>query len=352
MTRCAFPSILACAALLGGVVGGCGGSTNGTGSGPVPQSQFPARFESAVCDNIGSCCQSAGYKYDAAGCKSALDQSIGQIFSSKNAVYDASAAGPCIDSVSAAFASCKGFDAVSAVPCQKVFTGTQPAGAACTSSTECKPVANAEVYCEHPSGAGGQAGSGQRTCTVKPRGKKGDGCDETCTENGNVTSCGTSSGGGGAGGSGGAPPSGNATCYTNDGLYCAGNGVCAAMIPIGQPCPDYSGCVDGAYCDSGTCAAKRAAGSSCSSFSNECKDGTYCADPAHTGTGTCTNKKADGQACSSFDECQSENCQNGKCSSGGISPSMCSGQMNTGGTGGALPGGGGTGGTFNGADAG
>lgn len=349
--------ILACAALVGGVVGGCGGSTSGTSSGPVPQSQFPARFESAVCDNIGSCCQSGGYKYDAAGCKSVLDQNFGQLFSSKNTVYSASAAGPCIDSVSAAFASCKGFDGVSADACQKVFIGTQPAGGSCTSSTECKPVANAEVYCNHPLGAGGQAGSGQGTCTVKPRGKKGDGCDETCTENGNVTGC-SSSGGGGAGGGGGAPPSGNATCYTNDGLYCAGNGVCTELSPIGQACTSYNSCVDGAYCDSNnTCAKKKAAGSSCSSFSNECKDGAYCADPTHTGTGTgtCTNKKVDGQACSSFEECQSDDCQNGKCSSGssgGISPAMCSGHMNTGGTGGALPGGGGTGGSFNGADAG
>lgn len=347
-----FSLMLVSAVLVGGGLGGCGGSTSGTGSGPVPKSEFPARFESAVCDNIGSCCKSAGYKYDANSCKNAIASSIGQIFSSNNTVYNAAAAGDCLDSVSAAFSSCKGFDSVSAASCQQVFTGTQPAGSPCTSSTECKPVADADVYCDRPLGGGGQGGSAQGTCTVKPRGNKGDGCDETCTENGNVTSC-SSSGGGGTGGSGGAPAGGNATCYTNEGLYCDGNHVCAALIPIGQPCVDYSGCVDGAYCESGVCTAKQAAGGPCT-YSDACKDGTYCAQATPGASGTCANKKADGASCTSFDECQGGDCQNGKCTSGGssgISPSMCSGQMNTGGTGGVSTGSGGMagmGGAFNG----
>ncbi len=189
-----FYTMLVSAFVLGGALGGCGGSsTGGTSSAPVTESQFASRFASAVCDNIGGCCKSAGYNYDPAACKSALDTQFSQLFASKSLVYDAQAAGSCLDAATGAMSSCNGLDAATTQTCQKVFTGTVAEGQPCQSDMECAPVAGAEVYCENftgpASGAGGQSGSSQGTCVVHRRGKSGDGCDMTCTQSGTSTSC-------------------------------------------------------------------------------------------------------------------------------------------------------------------
>lgn len=344
-----FSLILVSCSLAGGVLGACGGSTTGTGSGPVPESQFATRLVSAVCDNVGGCCKSAGYTYDAAACKAAAQK--GLTVGSKYSTYNAQAAGNCIDAIAQAMAACKGLDSFNAAACNQVYTGTRAAGQTCDNDLDCVTPPGGTSYCDNFSGGGG--GGGQGTCVVEPRGKKGDACDQTCTQGANSYSCSGGGGGGGTGGSGGSS-GGTATCYTNDGLYCSDNGVCATLIPIGQPCPSQDGCVSAAYCDSGTCVARKAAGSPCTSYSDECKDGAYCADPTGSGNGICTNLKADGAACTDFQECQSGDCENGKCTSGGsiVSPQLCSGQGGGGGGGtggsGAVGGSGATGGAFNG----
>lgn len=345
-----FSLILVSSCLVGGLLGGCGGSTRGGGFGPVPKSQFMSRYESVVCDNIGSCCKTAGYKYDAAACKIALGKSDTATFlKTTTATYDAQAAGDCLGAIAGLMSSCKGFDNVTIASCQKVFTGTKAAGQPCTTSTDCAPVSGADVSCDSTStggggasgsggstGTGGSFGSSQGVCVVTPRGKKGDGCDATCTESGNSTSCDSMMGGaGGATGAGGGSSTGNASCYTNEGLYCGANGKCDALIPIGQPCPTDSGCVDGAFCDNGTCAAKKAVGSACSTY-DTCKDGTYCKGLDASATGTCATPQPAGAACKFDDECQNTYyCQNGKCVSyTGITADMCSGQS-SGGAGGS-----------------
>lgn len=341
-----FSLILVSCSLAGGLLGGCGGSTSSNGSGPVPESQFETRLVNAVCNNISSCCKSAGYAYDANGCKAGANTKNGTV-GSKYATYDAQAAGACIDSVAQAMAACKGLESFSAPACNQIFTGTQAAGQPCDNDLACATPADAIVYCDTWSGGGG--GGGQGTCVVEPRGKKGDACVDTCTGSPSDHNCSSGGGSGGSGGSGG----GSAACYSSDGLYCGGDGTCDALIPIGQPCPYDDGCVVGAYCNSGTCAADKTVGSSCSLFSDICVDGAYCAAPSGSTSGTCEKLKAAGTACTSFDECQSSDCENGKCTAGLsiVSPKLCSGQGGSGGSGGVSGGTGGTsgtGGAFNG----
>lgn len=345
-----FSMILVSTVVLGGALGGCSGSTtNGTSSGPIPESQFASKFASTVCDNMGSCCQKSGFAYDPAKCKTALSAEISQILAMKDISYDAQAAGSCLDAGKAAMLSCNGFDQAATQACNKVFTGKATAGQPCQDDLECAPVAGAQVYCENSSGSGGATGGGTGSCVVHARGKKGDGCDNTCTGSASSNSCFSFSGGvGGAGGAGGASSTGTADCYTNDGLYCAGNGTCSPLIAIGQPCPDYTGCVDGAYCDNnGKCAATLAAGSPCSSF-DACKTGEYCT-MGNGPSGTCATLKANGTACATSEECQSANCVSGKCqpdtASTGISADMCAGNLSGGGgSGGSATGMGGMGG--------
>lgn len=353
-----FSMILASAGLVVGLLGGCGGSTSGTGSGPVPRSQFASRFASAVCDNIGGCCRKAGYPYDANTCNKAIVASDSKLFPTTGVTYNAQAAGKCLDAISAAMASCKGLGDLSATSCEQVFTGNKAAGQSCTNSGECASVANSDVSCSSTMTLEPDGGmtTTPGVCVVTPRGKQGDRCDSTCTSSGNGSGCSSGAISGSGGGDAGGSSATRASCYTNDGLYCGKNGVCDPLIAIGQPCPDYAGCVDGAYCDKGTCRAKLGAGSPCTS-SDDCKDGTYCPYSGSPASRTCQNKKPDGAACQSFQECKND-CVSGTCTApGGISPGLCSGKGNvvsvgtSGGDGGITPMPD-SGGTFNGPDAG
>lgn len=284
-----------CAGLI--TAAGCSGSTEG-GSGssaaPVPADQFISTFVNTICDNVGQCCQAAGYAYDANGCKTALNTELGAEFNPTmpNIKYDEQAAGNCIDAVKKALPGCVESDLPD---CEAVIQGTLPAGATCTKSAECAEPAGGGAYCEKPDGAT------QGTCVQEPRGKLGDGCSSTCTEKGSSTMC---EGGGGTGGTGGGT-SGNASCYTNDGLYC--EGTCKPVIPLDGAC-EYSGCVTGAYCAQGKCTALPGPGSSCAQ-SYECAPGAYCDET----TTTCQAAKQDGQPCQYSGECASDSCNNGTC---------------------------------------
>lgn len=346
-----FSLILVSTGLVGGLLGGCSGSSSSGGPAPVPKSQFKTRFESAVCDNIGGCCKSAGYAYDAAKCKQAIDQSLTGLLDSTYTTYDAQAAGTCLDAISTATSSCKGFDVLDSV-CMKTFVGARAPGQPCVAPGDCAPVAGVDVSCEYTataggggsSGSGGSSGNSQGTCVVKPIGKKGDSCDETCITYGGASACGPGLGNGGSSG-------GNARCYTDDGLYCGDNGMCDALVPIGQSCAPAGLCVLSAYCNSNyMCVAKGSVGSPCTQ--THCKYGTYCAGIDASGNGTCANVKPAGASCSTPEACQSGECQNGKCTSSsyGVTAGLCSGQTSggSGGTGGTGGGTGGTGAAFNG----
>jgi hypothetical protein len=288
----------------------CGGSSEGGGSAaPIPQDQLAARTAAAVCDNIGSCCQKNGWAYDAAACKQAYQTFIQAILvdpAMKGGVtYDAQAAGTCVSAISSIAANCG--DGALPDACERIYVGTKPEGAACEHDLECAAPPGGDADCSTNE-------LDEQVCVQEPRGKPGDGCSGTCTQEGNITFC----SGGGTGGTSGGP----ARCFTNDGLYCGDDGKCQALIAVGGAC-QYDGCVSGAFCLDGMCAAKLGAGADCSFNSWEaCGDGLYCEDTSST----CAAKKPDGAACGSYDECLGEcDSASGKCVPGDfVSPELCS----------------------------
>jgi hypothetical protein len=284
---------------LAAIANGCGGSTNdGGGTEPVVIDDFAGRFAAAFCDNIEPCCQQQGFKYDAVTCKTAFSQFLDTELIAKakagGVSYDAEAAGQCLSAFAKAATACQP-DELPAV-CDRIFIGTKPVGAACDGSLECAPPADGgRGQCEEDQ-------NGQAVCVQEPRGKAGDACNQTCNDHGSGIDC-----------EGFGPADGSATCWRNDGLYCdPTGGHCAVLISIGQAC-DQTGCVNGAYCDNGTCAAKLAAGGDCSSSSEACADGFYC-DPSSK----CQPQKAAGEACTEGEECTSYCNESGVCEPQGL----------------------------------
>lgn len=280
---------------------GCGGSTDGggTSAAPVAKEKFPAELARAVCDNIGSCCQQAGYVHDAAKC-AALLEGMYKNMTTGAVQYDPQKGGDCVAHAASMVKACGG--APNPGPCENVVVGTVAAGGKCTSSAECIAP------------AGGDADCNDGVCVQEPRGKLGDGCSSTCTEDGNTTSC--------SGGMGGAS-SGNASCFTNDGLVCRADGKCGAAAKVGETC-SYDDCVASAYCDMSAekCVARVALGGTCTG-EGQCADGAYC------GGGTCVAEKATGAACADWVECASHECDDGKCGSDFVFKTMCTGTSNT-----------------------
>ena len=291
--------LFASVGLLGVALGsGCSGSTTSDGAQPVPADQFVERVVSAVCDNVGPCCQSAGFPYDPAACKALgnSDLSANYALGNPNVDYDAVAAGKCVAAISDLVRSCGAVDLDGLEQCDLVLVGKLPAGAACQKSVECAAPAGGNAYCD------------QGACVTEPRGTAGDARTMTCTEHGTSSGCtgGTSSG------------SGTAACYTNDGLYC--NGTCKPLPAIGEPC-SYEGCVAGAYCDGSVCVATPKVGEPCGG-GYQCPESSYC-----DANGTCQAAKANGAACGEATECASSRCKSGICVVDQIaSASLCSGQ--------------------------
>lgn len=276
----------------------CGGSSDGGGGGsaPIARADAPAVFAELLCTNVGPCCEAAGLEYRPASCEQVYLGELAAQWDIPNTIWDADAAGRCFDEAREALASCSN---IPGNECAGLLTGTLPAGAACTHSAQCVVPAGGDAHCDE-------------VCVQEPRGKAGDGCQETCTENERFTEC---SGGGPVGGT-----PGPASCYTNDGLYCAESGRCEALLKEGTPCT-YAGCSAGTFCR-GVCTPNLALGSDCFS-SNECGEDGFC----DVGTNVCVAKKPAGADCVEYDECQVGYCNNDdKCLPGNpATEATCSG---------------------------
>lgn len=276
----------------------CGGSSDGGGggSGPIARADAPAVFAELLCTSVGPCCEAAGLDYRPDSCKQIYLGELTAQWDVPNTIWDADAAGRCFDEAREALASCSN---IPGNECAGLLTGTLPAGAACTHSAQCVVPAGGDAHCDE-------------VCVQEPRGKAGDGCQETCTENERFTEC---SGGGPVGGT-----PGPATCYTNDGLYCAESGRCEALLQAGDAC-NYDGCAAGTYCDQ-VCTPFAALGTPCASY-DACGDDAYC----DVGSSVCSPKKPVGAACVEYDECIKSYCDDsGKCPVGGpATEETCSG---------------------------
>ncbi len=100
-----------------------------------------------------------------------------------------------------------------------------------------------------------------------------------------------------------------AACASNEecvgGAYCAAD-VCAAeaVFELGDACPDGY-CTDGSACADGTCIAPPAVGEECPDFFT-CEDGAFC--DSNVTPAICTAERANGEACTGGSECESGNC--------------------------------------------
>ena len=267
----------------------CSSSSQGQ-TASVPLSDAPATAVNAYCSGYGSCCASKGFAFNDSACHTNLGQQLtGQQICPAPNIYNPQAAGQCFAELQAALSTCSnGPSATSS--CKQMCSGTVPVGSPCTSTRDCAQPTSGTVSCT-PS-----VTTGTTVCAVASHGKAGDGCAMTCTASadGNISTCSAM-----AISSGGPTPSGTATCYTNDGLYCASNFTCSQIAAVGGACTDYQGCVTGAYCNLTTsmCAAQVAAGAPCPTGA-ECDASSFCST-----TQICVNKKAVGESCASNTEC-------------------------------------------------
>jgi hypothetical protein len=292
---------------LGGLFGVllAGGCDSGNGSsGPVAASDFPARFAQGTCDAMANCCRTNGFAYEASTCKASVEGQFRALFlknQSSGVTYDAAAGGRCLDAYVALYEGCGSGDENSVKdPCRHVFVGTLAPGEACTASAQCKDPEGGNAYCD---------GVCKLDLVLASRhGTSGEPCTAECWNiNGreNCQSVGDSS------------ATQTAACYASDGLQCDHSALKCTPVPkLGERCS--SRCVEGAYCNSGTCAPQVDTGPC--GF-DACSSKSYC----DYDTNTCQPRKADGESCSSDDDCLIGSCSNNRCGRVPVGPSICAG---------------------------
>ncbi len=265
--------LLLLGALCAALTGACAGksivddhsdSVSGT---PVSQADFTDRAAAAICDNIGACCASAGFALDRTGCEAFVRGSLDWDDPHENTIWDADAAGRCVEDFGVIARSCNESAADYAASCGHTLRGTLGEGQSCVDDIECADIAGARAQCLYDTPEPG----GRCTADVRAAASSlGDPCDSTCSSDSCVSV--TPVGGSGAPG----------TCYVEDGLVCNfDSATCERAPSLGEACPGY-------YCQSGA----------------------YCPD---TGEGGCTASKPEGAGCVGDDECQKGSCSEGIC---------------------------------------
>ena len=260
-----------------GVSGGASGL-----SGPVALDQATNAYAQAICAGYGTCCQSKGFAFSSATCianaKAQKDIDLSALCAPPH-VYDAQAAGDCMADVQARFSSC-GASATTSTACNRMCMGILAPGASCASSFDCAASSVGTPTC---------AG----TCVIQVRANAGDSCNVSCTQSSDGSTL--------CNGTGPSSTSLESQCYAGDGLYCAPDLTCRALVAPGGACASANACQVGSYCDSSTaiCVANAASGAACPK-QIECGNNDYC-----DSNQICTPKKPDGAACdAAIDECQ------------------------------------------------
>lgn len=240
----------------------CAGSSVTGGrvdSGPVAHADFGERAASAICGNIGGCCEDGGFGFDRAAC----DTYVRTVFDRDerpNTVWDSAAAGRCIDYYTEVATSCVVSQDQLEGSCDRLDHGVVPAGGDCQDDFECADIRGERAICFYD----GTTVSGRCEAAIPPmRARRGDPCNTSCSGD-----CGSFP----------ADPT-TAACFLDDGVVCDFNvGVCVSVPGVGEPCPAYA-CLAGAYCDylDLVCKAKKTAGASCEQGDecsiDTCRDG-------------------------------------------------------------------------------
>jgi hypothetical protein len=247
------------------------GCPDGGSGKAVPFAEFPAQLQAAWCEAAATC----GEAPDPATCVNASCASGAEWQTTQDAVaqgkivYDASAAGHCLELMRSA--PCKRSSkqelARMEATCAGVFTGATPAGAACP----CRP-SDFPAYPGCPLCESGVCDDSAGTCAAVPT----------------------------RGGAGATCPSSDACA---DGLYCAPeDSTCHAQLAAGTACAHDDQCAGTTVCygspGSATCRVAPAEGETCALPAREggCDDNVdthYCDATAST----CKPLPAPGEAC-------------------------------------------------------
>jgi hypothetical protein len=261
---------------------------------PVPIDDLAHLLADTYCNNIGSCCEAAGFPHDAAKCMVQIEADLNREFARRRAShvdYDGVAARACVDVTAEAIETCRERADRDTI-CRRVFTGTLPVGQSCKEPDECVPGAS----CDFATTSGG---SGLCVDGTFGHGKLKEPCSFTCTieSDGISGSCVPTSG------------TGSALCFTNDGLYCDPTQGCLTVPTLGQACPASAPCAGEAFCDVDVCVAKRTSGP-CSELTKSCAGTAYC----DSATRQYALRKSRGAACTLDDECApTDSCNIGVC---------------------------------------
>lgn len=309
-----------------------GGSAGAPDPEPVPIEEFSAHFADAWCDNVGSCCSAGNWSFDLDSCKFYAAATLGNALiaaplANPDVVhYDAAAAGKCLQTIASIAHGCDASaeHALDAA-CRPIAVGTLALGDVCSLNEECAAVEGARVTCLGLHTSDGVV-SGSGVCTSAsdsqtPHGNMGDECVGTVdfTADHYVP---------GIVGDNRYP---NAVpCFITDGLYCPAPGMtCQPLRELGQSCTPYS-CVSGAFCDAGTCAARRSSGS-CGPVDFPCSADSFC------NSEQCELKRPLGAACKGDTWCQVKQCvypetsnadNSGTCSSNSLAnEKACTGEL-------------------------
>lgn len=288
-----------------GVVGCNGKETTDAGhvTGSVRNSEFATQYAASFCQGISSCCAANAIAFDSKSCESSLAAQANAVLAARMAdpkiTYDADAATRCINSIHDANVACTDREQYRSAddPCDFIFRGTVPLGGACSENAQCESAEGQRVRCD------------QGVCTIEtstpsmgdgPHAKLGEPCASTCTNSAN--------GGWGCTNAGNSAPTIDASCWTDEGLYCGNAGSCVAVPNLGEACALSNYCPMGAYCSGGTCVAQLSSGS-CASNTSACSASSYC----DTTSQQCTPKKSDGSACDQDSECLGGDCYGDRC---------------------------------------
>jgi hypothetical protein len=292
----------------------CGGSNSATSGPPgaggsfgaIPESDYAQTAASSFCAAIGACCESHAIPFDAATCEQNTRAGITANIARNSALrvnYDANAAGACVSALTNAAQTCTfSGDAASLNArfndCGQVFVGELSPGQPCSDPSECTGVL---------------ADCGEGACTAAVHGAAGQGCLGSCVADSCTPTPGAPT----------QPVDSAVWCFADEGLYCSPAFACTAFAAIGQPC-SAGGCVDGAFCNAGVCAAEHSTGS-CAAASDACSSQSYCDASAQ-----CQLKHPSGAVCAGSVECESDNCAlsggQGTCATTTIAqPQTCAG---------------------------
>lgn len=325
---------LACLALLGAACSGSGSSgSDGTppGGSAASREDYAARLAEWLCDELAACCDGSGRTIDRDACiatkRDAELRRVAREEGRSGRGFDETMAGACVARLAETPATC---GHPRRVPeCFRTYDGLRELGESCTSRIQCRGSLRGDVACIEgvcterlaageactetiagvarcdvcrPEARCREAADGGRYCFALDfrRGVAGDPCVDDPILPADPTDVTVV-----------------ASCKYEDGLYCALDGVCTPLSPLGGACRSALHCTPGARCVDGTCAPGLAAGETCGF--RDCGAGLYCrwTDYRCTGpgpvpgtcdgyelfSGVCAAPSGEGEPCGRFVDC-------------------------------------------------